>query len=120
MATPVEKIAMLEAEIEELKEKRNSTSNEELQISITNEITVIHKRIIQQGKIHKHLFSLSGSAPHQLIRHPILLQTLHTNHTPYRITIRNSYSVTAGGAGNGSVRIFLAVCAYSFFHDLGP
>ena len=39
---------------------------------------------------------------------------------PYRITIRNSYSVTAGGAGNGSVRIFLAVCAYSFFHDISP
>ena len=121
MATPVEKVAKLEAEIEELKEKRKSTSNEELQISLTNEITAIRNQIIQQeGKIHKHLFSLSGSAPHQLIRYPILLQTLHTNHIPYRITIRNSYSVTAGGAGNGSVRIFLAVCAYSFFHDLSP
>ena len=80
MATPVEKIAMLEAKIEELEAKRNSTSNEELEIAITNEITAIRNQIIQQGKIHIHFFSLSGSAPHQLIRRPNLLQTLHTNH----------------------------------------
>ena len=61
MATPVEKIAKLEAEIEELKSKRKSTTNEELQIAITNEITAIRNQIIQQqGKIHKHLFSLSA------------------------------------------------------------
>jgi hypothetical protein len=40
--------------------------------------------------------------------------------SPYRITIRNSRSVPAVGAGNDSVRIFPAVCACSFFHDLGP
>ena len=45
MATPVEKIAKLEAEIEELKEKRKSTSNEELEIAITNEITAILYRV---------------------------------------------------------------------------
>ena len=59
MATSVEKIAKLEADIEELKSKRNSTLNEVLQIAITNEITAIREQIIQQGKIHKQsLFHL--------------------------------------------------------------
>ena len=52
MATSVEKIAKLEADIEELKSKRNSTLNEVLQIAITNEITAIREQIIQQGKKH--------------------------------------------------------------------
>ena len=40
--------------------------------------------------------------------------------SPYWITIRNSHSVPAVGAGNDSVRNFLADFACRFFHDLGP
>ena len=54
METSVEKIAKLEADIEELKAKRNSTSNEVLQIAITNEITTIRvkERIRNEGSLH--------------------------------------------------------------------
>ena len=61
MATPVEKIAKLEADIEVLNSKRNSTSNEDLQIAITREITVIREQIVQQGKYVNNLFFLSVS-----------------------------------------------------------
>ena len=43
----------------------------------------------------------------------ILLQTLSDYHSELPC-------MPACGAGNDSVRIFHAVCAYSLFHDLGP
>jgi len=49
MAHPAEKIANLEAKLEAAEERRRSTTNVDLEIALTKEITTIREQILQLG-----------------------------------------------------------------------
>ena len=100
MATSVEKIAKLEADIEELKSKRNSILNEVLQIAITNEITAIREQIIQQG--NTQTISFPSLVPH--LTNSFVLPSCSKlcifNHIYISDYHSEFLSVPTGGAGN--------------------
>ena len=108
METSVEKIAKLEADIEELKAKRNSTSNEVLQIAITNEITTIREQIIQQGNTQTISFpSLWFHLTNSFVL-PSCSKLCIFNHIYISDYHSEFLSVPTGGAGTNSSSIFPA------------